>query len=145
MGGVRRCEKIFWFGTSNGLVKAIRKDTSRVVTSYSSIEDAFSSFEIIQFKNVRPQISTIVEDDEHQLWLGIQGGGVVRFNAENNTFKQYVPSATDTNSITTNSILSLRKNSTGEIWICTFNGISVFNIKKIHFGIFMNPAMILQC
>ena len=25
--------KIFWFGTSNGLVKAIRKDTSRVVTT----------------------------------------------------------------------------------------------------------------
>ncbi|MBS4027470.1 MAG: hypothetical protein KGZ58_02440 [Ignavibacteriales bacterium] len=125
--------KIFWFGTSSGLVKATRKDTSRLVTSYPSIKDAFTSFEIVPLNNASTQISTIVEDDEHQLWLGIRGNGVLRYDVEKKTSQHFLHSENDTNSLANNSILSTRKMSNGDILICTFNGISIFDRKKNSF------------
>ncbi len=118
--------KQFWFGTSGGLVKATQRDTSKPVTSYEAIEDAFVSIEKIPIDLLSTQIYAIVEDDEHQLWVGVRGNGVVRYNVEKNRISHFVHSDNDTNSLVNNSVLSLRKTSTGDIWICTFNGISIF-------------------
>jgi|GEM_PF-1396717 signal transduction histidine kinase/ligand-binding sensor domain-containing protein len=125
--------KIFWFGTSGGLVKAVRRDTSNLVTSYHSFEDAFRSLEIIPRNELSHQITAIAEDDEHQLWLGMGGNGVIRYHVEQNTFQHFVHSEKDTNSLTSNSVLSIKKISDGSIWVCTFNGISVFEQHRKSF------------
>jgi len=117
--------KRLWFGTSGGLVRAIRRDTLKPITSYDALEEAFISFETLPIEELSTQISAIVEDNEHHLWLGVRGNGVVRYDARENKIHHYVHSENDTQGLANNSILSLRKTSNGDIWICTFNGVSI--------------------
>jgi signal transduction histidine kinase/ligand-binding sensor domain-containing protein len=60
--------------------------------------------------------------DGDTLWLGTQGNGVFMINKESNT--QF---SIDNGSLKSNQIHSLYKDKNGNIWICTNNGISIYN------------------
>jgi signal transduction histidine kinase/ligand-binding sensor domain-containing protein len=60
--------------------------------------------------------------DENKLWLATQGNGVFRIN--NGIIRQF---SIDNGSLLSNQVHSLYKDKTGNIWICTNNGISRFS------------------
>ena len=87
-------------------------------------------------------ILSLFEDDKHNLWIGIENGGLDLFNL--NTYKKGVNSFThfknDPNSSTSlsnNSIYSLFQDKQKNIWVGTFgNGINIISAvggKFIHF------------
>jgi len=121
--------KIIWFATSKGLLKGIRKDTARPITSYRSIDEAFASIEKIPQKELAGHISAVIEDNEKQLWIGTGANGVFRFNVEKNSLQHFARSLNDTTLLAGNAVLCIRKSSQGDIWIGTTTGFTVISSK----------------
>ncbi|SEA07092.1 Signal transduction histidine kinase [Arachidicoccus rhizosphaerae] len=71
-------------------------------------------------------VRSIIEDDQNRLWVGTEGGGLMLYDAKNESFKSY----TMDDGFSSNSILNLLKDKKGRIWCSTYNGLSVFDPKS---------------
>ncbi|MVN20262.1 two-component regulator propeller domain-containing protein [Mucilaginibacter arboris] len=100
-----------WAGTFNSLVKV---DT--ISKKHQVIKIAYP-------------VRSIYEDEEHYLWLGTEGGGLLRFNPQNNQIEH----VTEANGLASNSILNILEDKSHNLWLSTYNGISKYNVitKKI--------------
>jgi signal transduction histidine kinase/ligand-binding sensor domain-containing protein/DNA-binding response OmpR family regulator len=79
--------------------------------------------------NIGKPVRAIYEDRRHNFWIGTEGGGLLNFNRATGRFTRY----TDANGLCNNSVLNILEDSTGNIWMSTFNGISQFNITADQF------------
>ncbi|NCD68119.1 hybrid sensor histidine kinase/response regulator transcription factor [Mucilaginibacter agri] len=70
-------------------------------------------------------LRAIVEDAAHHLWVGTEGGGLIKFNTANNTFKRY----TAADGLPGNSILNILVDNRDNLWCSTYNGLSKFDQK----------------
>jgi signal transduction histidine kinase/ligand-binding sensor domain-containing protein/DNA-binding response OmpR family regulator len=100
-----------WAGTFNSLVKV---DT--LTKKHQVIKLAYP-------------VRSIYEDENHFLWLGTEGGGLLRFNPQNNKIER----VTEANGLASNSILNILEDKSHNLWLSTYNGISKYNLitKKI--------------
>ena len=82
-------------------------------------------------------IKAISEDDDGNLWIGIENGGLSIYNIRNKTFDNYFQDDIDNIGLSNNSIWSLYKDGKGSMWIGTFStGINFVNrdaSKFIHY------------
>ncbi|MBX3255413.1 MAG: response regulator [Chitinophagaceae bacterium] len=69
---------------------------------------------------VDSRVRVIYEDKRNNFWIGTEDGGLLLFNRSNGSFKRY----TDKEGLSSNAILSILEDSTGNLWLSTFNGIS---------------------
>ncbi|MDE1191770.1 MAG: two-component regulator propeller domain-containing protein [Arachidicoccus sp.] len=69
-------------------------------------------------------VRAIIEDKNHQLWVGTEGGGLMLYNAANKTFKHY----TEADGLQSNSVLNIIEDAEGNLWCSTFNGLSKLDI-----------------
>jgi signal transduction histidine kinase/AraC-like DNA-binding protein len=70
-------------------------------------------------------IFTILEDNEGFMWVGINGGGVIKMNIANNTIiSQEVIS--DKNGLTSNFVTTLYQSRNNKIWIGTEAGLGIY-------------------
>lgn len=74
-------------------------------------------------------IRAITEDRQHRLWIGTEGGGLVKFNAGNGTLKRY----TQANGLPSNSVLNILVDNHDRLWLSTYNGLSEFNSRTNSF------------
>lgn len=95
-----------WVGTFNSLVKV---DT--VTKKHLVIKIPFP-------------VRSIHEDSNHFLWLGTEGGGLIRFDPQNNRLK----TVTESNGLSSNSVLNILEDQKHNLWLSTYNGISKYNI-----------------
>jgi signal transduction histidine kinase/ligand-binding sensor domain-containing protein/CheY-like chemotaxis protein len=93
--------------------------TSWGLCRYNRTKD---NFETLNFVGTMTSVSDILEDNENQLWIATYNSGVFRFNPQNNQWKHYTHDEKISNSITSNAIITLFKDSGGKIWFGSNGG-----------------------
>ncbi len=119
----------FWIGTDVGLdliVNPGEKPSDYVFIHYKNdINDPNSISKGL--------VRTMLEDDKHNLWIGIENGGLDVLNLATykkgvNSFAHFKKDPDRGTSLNNNSIYSLFSDKQGNIWIGTFgNGINIVN------------------
>ncbi|MGB5497688.1 MAG: two-component regulator propeller domain-containing protein [Maribacter sp.] len=100
-----------WIGTAHGLSR------------YESDCDCFYQY------NANPKkqtpvglITTMTEDANNNLWIGMQNGGLFRYNREDDSFTRFLYDPLDPNSLTNDIVRVLLADRQNRIWIGTGYG-----------------------
>ena len=67
-------------------------------------------------------VIALLEDSRGQLWLGLDGGGLVRFDRVTKTFIQYRHSAGNPTSLSDDHVRAIHEDRNGRIWVGTATG-----------------------
>jgi ligand-binding sensor domain-containing protein/signal transduction histidine kinase len=83
-----------------------------------------------------PSVFSIVEDRQHNLWMGMRDGGLLRLNAQREVIRYYLKGAPGVEgTIPQDEILDLLADSKGNIWIGTAShGLWVFDPARESFS-----------
>ena len=102
-----------WVATFAGLCKYLPK------------EDCFKTYKLDNSKvaSDKNYVFDIFEDSKKRLWLGTNGGGLVLFDRDKETFKIY----TTDQGLSDNTVKSVIEDNNGVLWLATNNGITQFN------------------
>ncbi|NJB35175.1 two-component regulator propeller domain-containing protein [Croceivirga sp. JEA036] len=107
-----------WFGTHDGLNK---------YDGYS-----FTVYKPEQKNNTISSnlIFDITGDDKGNLWIGTTGDGLLYYDREKETFRQFKYNQEDPNSLANNYISSLHKDSKNRLWIATKDGMNMLDLNQ---------------
>ncbi len=106
-----------WIGTRDGLNR------------YDGVE-----VEIMNLPKNANNVFSILSDKNGFLWLGTYGGGVVRFNSMDGTYRQFLNDPQSSNSLSDNIVNFLDLQSNRFLWIQTrAGGMDRLDIKSEHF------------
>jgi signal transduction histidine kinase/ligand-binding sensor domain-containing protein/DNA-binding response OmpR family regulator len=76
-------------------------------------------------------MNKFAEDDKGNLWLGTNGGGLIYFDRQHNTYKEYRYNAADPNSLSNDVIVSLWIDREKIVWVGTYyGGLNAFDGKR---------------
>lgn len=75
------------------------------------------------FFNVGYGIRTIADDNSNHLWIGTEGGGLLKFNLKDMSYLRY----TKVNGLPSNSILNILIDNKQNLWCSTYNGLTRFS------------------
>lgn len=104
-----------WFSTEDGL------------DYYNRIQDKFTHY---RNEENNPQslsynaVLNVIEDSEGHIWVGTYGGGLNKFDRENETFTYY----TEGNGLSSNIIYGMVEDNNKNLWVSTKKGISKLNM-----------------
>ncbi len=101
-----------WFGTLDGL-------------------NRYDGYEFIVFKHDAADseslsdnsILALFEDSDGTLWIGTDGGGLNRFNRDQETFHQYRNDPADSSTLSSNIVTAINEDHNGNLWIGTAQGL----------------------
>ncbi|HXS26932.1 MAG TPA: two-component regulator propeller domain-containing protein [Steroidobacteraceae bacterium] len=106
-----------WFGTADGLVRYDGQELVRYAYSRGERRGLPGNF-----------VYRIVEDERHDLWIAIKGGGVARWNRSRDDFTVYRHDPHDPRSLSSDAVRALSIDSRGRIWIGTIDaGLDVLD------------------
>jgi signal transduction histidine kinase/ligand-binding sensor domain-containing protein/DNA-binding response OmpR family regulator len=83
-----------------------------------------------KFYNLGKPVRAIFEDSKKNLWIGLEGGGLVLFDEVKGVIKKRYSSA---DGLSNNAVLNIEEDSKGFLWLSTFNGLSKFDAKTSSF------------
>ncbi|HEY5917260.1 MAG TPA: two-component regulator propeller domain-containing protein, partial [Chryseolinea sp.] len=119
-----------WIGTEGGIVM---NDKNRIHYFKHDPNDNFSLSS--------NAVNCLFEDSKHRIWIGHWNGGLTLFNESTMTFRRFLPDPSRSNSLSNPNIFEIvESSSTGELLICTFNGVYI--LKDIQNGVFENVVEI---
>lgn len=107
----------YWIGTADGLVRYSHV-SKRFKTFLHSTEESGSISD--------DRIRSIYQDSKGSLWVGTFGGGLNKFNYQDNTFTPY----TTENGLANNVVYEIIEDDSSNLWLSTNNGLSMFNTKS---------------
>src|SRR5690606_17842746 len=74
-------------------------------------------------------VGVVFEDSHHNLWVGGRHDGLFLFDQKEKTVKRF-KKGEDSNSLSSNAILSIAEDKSGLIWVGTENGgLNIYNPK----------------
>lgn len=111
------------FEDSNGTLWA--GDYSQLI----KIDVAKKKHEYIYTKNA---VRSITEDHNHNLWIGTEGGGLLKYNIPTNKLTRF----TQADGLPSNSLLNVLVDNRGNLWGSTYNGLTEYNITTKKFNNF---------
>nr|WP_237487886.1 hybrid sensor histidine kinase/response regulator transcription factor [Hufsiella arboris] len=76
-----------------------------------------------QYIHVGHAIRSITGDDNNILWLGSEGGGLLKFDCAKKRFTRY----TQVNGLPSNTILNILIDNKGVLWCSTYSGLTRFD------------------
>lgn len=76
-------------------------------------------------------VRAITQDSLHQLWVGTEGGGLLKFDRQTHRFTRY----TENEGLPSNTVLNILIDHKNNLWCSTYNGLSKFVQGK---GSFIN-------
>ena len=103
-----------WLGTEGGLDK-LNPERTRITSYYHDAKDPQSLSHNI--------VNSVIEDRAGGLWIGTWGGGLNRFDRDNETFIHYRHNTNDPYSLVSDTIWHISEGDQGMIWIATERGI----------------------
>lgn len=116
----------FWIGMSEGL--------SRYVPDCDCFEHYFFESNDLTPIVLSTIVHTFTEDSEQNLWVGQQGGGLYRYDRDNDQFIRYLDDPADANSIVKDIVRVLLADKNGNIWIGTGYGPAEYAGGLIRFN-----------
>ncbi len=80
-------------------------------------------------KNIR----SVYIDSKNLIWIASELGGIVQFNPANECYERYYADKSD-NCLVCDNVFEIREYNEDSLWICTFNGLDLFERKtgKFH-------------
>lgn len=119
--------KNIWMGTYFGGLSKYNPVTGKFTVYKHSVNDSSSLSD--------DRIWSITEDSNHNLWIGTLGGGLNMFNPENETFTRYTK---ENSALLGDYINYISLDNKKKLWICTTDGLAIYNTFTQHFEIFIN-------
>lgn len=91
------------------------------------------------FYEIGKPVRAIYEDRKHNFWLGAESGGLILFDrAAGKMIHQY----SDAEGLCNNSVLNIKEDNNGNLWLSTFNGLSKFDpVKKIFKNFYQSDGL----
>lgn len=108
-------ENVLWIATFEGLCKFLPQSNTFKTYRFNPTGNAVD----------QNYIFDIFEDSKGQLWLGTNGGGLVCFDREKETFVSY----TIAEGLSDNAVRTVIEDDDENLWLATNNGVSQFNLK----------------
>ncbi|MCK5280961.1 MAG: sigma 54-interacting transcriptional regulator, partial [Cyclobacteriaceae bacterium] len=124
-----------WIGTwGGGLNKLL------LTENLGESENSNSDVTFIHYKNDPDdpntlsdnEVPSIYEDNKGILWIGTHGGGLNKFDSENETFTHY----TDTDGLSSSVVLGILEDDGGNLWLSTIKGLNKFDPENKTFSHF---------
>ena len=123
-------------GLSSNMIQAICKDGQGFI--WVGTGDGLNRYDGKNFRVFRNDpanpkslshnnILTLLEDRSGNLWIGTRGGGLNRYDFEQETFTSFLHDPADSGSLGNNEILSLFEDTRGTIWVGTAQGLYTFD------------------
>lgn len=123
-----------WVGTQDGLNKY---DAYSFTVYKHHIEDSTSLSD--------NYIWSLFEDREGTLWVGTNGGGLNRFDRENEQFIRYTHDPKDPNSLSDNYVWTVFEDRAGTMWVGTrFGGLNKLDRRTGNFKSYVNDPKVPQ-
>jgi len=123
-----------WFATNDGLNKYNGFDFEIFSTSENGTKSLSDNF-----------ITHLFQDSKNRIWIGTRSGGVNVYDYETESFTSYSciqPHKPTVKTPPSNFITDIVEDKDGNIWISSFNGLSLFNEKNktfTHFNTESSP------
>lgn len=112
-----------WIGTDKNLLRYDRQTS--LVKNYSSIAQ--------DPKTISPfSITSLLEDHNKNLWISTKGGGICKFNREQDNFTRI----TKTEGLPHNSIYAIFEDKSNNFWLSSDEGIIKYNTTDKSFRVF---------
>lgn len=89
-------------------------------TNLIKINTQTKKYDSVSFKNA---IHCITEDKHQHIWIGTEGGGLIRYDPTGRSIKRF----TQQDGLPNNSILNVVVDYKGNIWGSTYNGLTKFD------------------
>ena len=102
-----------WIGTWAGGISYYNKNSN----NFSTYKEGFNQ-DNLNYKVV----SSFLQVDKNTFWIGTEGGGINIFNKKENSFTFIKNNPKNANSISSNNVKALLKDSFGHIWVGTHGG-----------------------
>ncbi|MCK6692828.1 MAG: histidine kinase, partial [Thermoanaerobaculia bacterium] len=120
-----------WFGTRGGLLKYLEEKDSFLV--YRNIPSAPASMS-------ENTAFCLYEDVDGNIWSGSYGGGLNHLDVKTGKFRHY----TTGDGLLNNNVFSLIPDQKNNLWLLTFNGITLFNPVQKTFRTFTHNQGLLN-
>ncbi|MFT4929551.1 MAG: signal transduction histidine kinase [Phenylobacterium sp.] len=78
-------------------------------------------------------VAAIGQDRHGNLWIGTDGGGLNRFDRNSGRFTAYQHQASDSKSLSTNTVYCLYFDAEGTLWVGTSGGLNKFDVETDQF------------
>ncbi|MDM8568086.1 two-component regulator propeller domain-containing protein [Thiotrichales bacterium HSG1] len=126
-------------GLSQSTVYAILQDSQGFM--WFGTQDGLNKYDGYKFTHYRHEpndnnslsgnfIVFIYEDKARNLWIGINDGGIAKYNQQLDNFTLYQHDPDDSNSLSSDGVLAIAEDTTG-LWITTYDtGLNHFDGKK---------------
>lgn len=120
--------QIIWITYFDNAISSFNP-TSEIFTHYK-----FDSTKTKGFPNA--MASRFFEDSQNNFWIGTWGGGLLKMDKNNGTFKQWMPDAKNPESLQSTQVTHINELKPGELIISTWEGdgydnfLTVFNVEN---------------
>lgn len=109
-----------WIGTSTGLMEMNMANNHYSYTDFHHDDKKVTSLSA-------DYITALIEDNQHNLWVGTLHDGINLYNKTSNSFTRFYKTTNDSTPIMHNNIRKMMLDKTGKIWIGTQDGLSIFD------------------
>ena len=113
-------ESILWVGLFPRALDRLDRKTGKI-THYAPGPENTKSL------SKGSELNSIFKDARGYLWLGGMGAGLDRFDERSGLFKHYGHNPSDPNSLMTNDVITIYGDTSGQLWVGEFGGVSYFD------------------
>jgi len=125
---------ILWIATFNNGLTSYNKKKNRFVHYRHEPGNPNS----LSTNNLPFSPQLLFVDQNNNLWVGTENGGLNRFDQDRKTWNRYLHDPENQNTISNNTVNSILEDNNGMIWIGTANGLNLFDPVKNQWAHYKN-------